>query len=164
MKTIDIEIALMEHFEFDKKLVVPNVTRRSELVQFETDMLIISNSGYASGVEIKVSKTDLKNDLKKWHWNNKSYYEEFKYFYYAVPEKLYYETKKIIPTWCGIIVVSWDVFFEKYKCKIIKKPTKLNNKKWTDKEISSLQRIAAMRIYNLKKKIRNEKLMQKKRL
>ena len=157
MKTIDIELAIMNHFNFSQKLIVPNIT--NFLLSFECDMFILSNSGYATGFEIKVSKNDLKNDLNKRHIlglgkqkNGKTgleyYFGKFKYFNYAVPELLQEEAFKQIPSFCGLYIA------EEKTLQQVRQPKKLFNYKFTDKERYDVARLGAMRIYNLKRKIK----------
>lgn len=167
MTTIEVEIALMQHFNFREKLIVPNVTDMSDLVKFETDILVLSGSGYASGIEIKVTKSDLKNDRNKNHikrlnqfWRSRTgknakeyYYEKLKHFYYAVPEKLIEETLKTTPNFCGVLSVSKEKYPSHtiYKTKVVRKPQTLFNYKWNEEERYKLARLGTMRIYNLKK-------------
>lgn len=156
LRTIDIEIALMRHFEFNKNYVVPNLTNASGLVRFETDLICVTKSGYATGVEIKVSKSDMKADFKKYHHRQikkvpqtfDTFYKPFKYFYYAVPHNLYSELKEFVPDRFGILAVD---FLGRVSVK--RNPKFLYNTKWSDKDIMNLLRIGTMRIYNLKKRL-----------
>lgn len=156
MTTLEMQISVMNHFDIRRNLIVDNVTDMSLLVAFETDILVLSGSGYATGIEIKVSKGDLKNDLKKKQWKylddfkaGKSYHEiyfgAFKKFYYAVPEKLQEAALKQIPEWCGLLVC------ERYpKLEEVRSPKLLFNNKWSDKERYQLARLGTMRIYRNK--------------
>lgn len=161
MTTLEMEVKLMEYFDFRRNYVVPNLTRMSGLVRFETDILSITKSGYATGVEIKVSKSDLKNDLNKRHWKaynrliNKGgvhvYKEKFfgklKYFYYAVPPELVEDTEEQIPDWCGILTIG-----KRRKIIIHRKAEFLYNYKYSQNEIHNMLRLGSMRIYSMKKK------------
>ena len=164
IKTIDIELAIMDYFKFNRQLIVPNL---SYTFLFETDMVVISKSGYAHGFEIKVSKSDLKNDLSKPHIANldkfvfgktgfERWFRKFKHFSYAVSSDLEEEALNQIPDFFGLYTLS--VTESSYPLfKEIKKPKKLFNYKLNDKEIYNIQRLAAMRIYGLKSKIRDLK-------
>ena len=88
---VDIEVAIMTEFDFRQNLIVPNISNQMGLVAFETDMLVLTKSGYAHGFEIKVSKSDLKADFKKRHHVNfnlekngkvglERFYAKFKYW------------------------------------------------------------------------------------
>jgi hypothetical protein len=147
----------MNHFDIRRNLIVPNISDWSNLLRFEADVLILSQSGYATCIEIKVSKGDLKNDLKKPHikhldqlliWNKpplERYYSSLKYFYYAVPERLINDALSQIPSFAGLISLNG--------MRVVRKPKKLFDKKWNEKERYSLARLGAMRILNLKRKI-----------
>lgn len=169
MTTLEVEIALMRHFKFNLKDIVVGLTNGCTLVHFETDMLILSNSGYATAVEIKVSKADLKKDNDKPHikalhpdletefdnyktWrigtNPLAWYEKIKHFYYAVPEKLESAALEQIPPQCGLIVIR-----KGFPPIEVRKPKVLNQYKWSDGERMNLLRLGTMRQYNLKRQI-----------
>lgn len=164
-----MEIALMKRFDIRQNLIVPNITHMSRTkLTFECDLLILSNSNYATGVEIKVSKGDLKNDLKKSHikcldhdlFNNikptEFWFKEFKYFYYAVPEELKQDALDQIPDFCGLLIAERYIDWEKKErisIREIKNPTFLFNTKWTDKDKYEAARLGSMRILKLKEKI-----------
>jgi len=67
------------------------------------DILIINKNRYPIEVEIKVSLSDLKNDMKKRIWTFRKlcdYQHPMPYqFYYAVPEKLTEKAREIIKIW-----------------------------------------------------------------
>ncbi len=52
MKTIDIEIAVMAYLGIRKNLIVPNVSWG--LVTYEMDLLSLTQSRYATEIEIKI--------------------------------------------------------------------------------------------------------------
>ena len=161
-KCLDIELAIMRKFDFRRNLIVPNVTNMVGIVPFETDMLVITHNGYAHGFEIKVSKSDLKADFKKPQHckfdqvhNGKTglqkYYGKFKYFSYAVPEELKEYALEVIPDFCGLWVFRKTEFQRLGIFYEARSPKKLFDKKWSDKEMYSVARLGAMRIYNLKR-------------
>lgn len=164
VKCVEIEIAIMEKFDFTQNLIVPNVTEISSLVSFETDMLILSKSGYAHGIEIKVSRQDLLNDFKKVHYKKfesfdsrsktglESNYKTLKYFSYAVPDYLEEVAKEVIPEFCGLYVYK-DPSNGIGKKRLYEsiKPQMIHSYKWSDKERYCLARLGTMRIYSLKK-------------
>lgn len=160
---LDIELSIMNKFDFRTNLIVPNVSNMMGIVAFETDMLIINKNGYATGFEIKTSKSDLKADFGKVQHtkinefrNGKNglerYYGKLKYFYYAVPEDLKETALELIPDFCGLYCLSkWmdgtairNTFYQ------VKKPQKLFDYQWSLSEKYSVARLGAMRIYNLK--------------
>lgn len=168
MTTLEMEVRLMRHFDYTRNLIVPAVTPNGDLM-FEADLLVLSDAGYATAVEIKVSKSDLRNDLKKSHIRQLNeiipgknaieyYYGNLKHFYYAVPKDLEEAALAQIPSFCGLIVVetvSNKNLYSSYQatmtvCRIARPPEILFKKKWTDKQRYNIARLGAMRIVNLK--------------
>lgn len=163
IRCVDIELAIMRHFDFRQNLIVPNISNQMLVVPFETDMLVITKGGYAHGFEIKTSLSDLKADFKKpqhMHFNVmrngrsgiERWYGKFKYFSYAVPESLKEEAKKLIPPFCGLFVLDSQLEPYKYTYKFYQevKPQILTSYKWNEKQIFEVARLGAMRIYSLK--------------
>lgn len=167
MTTLEIEIAILRHYKFHQNLIVPNVTCVSGLVLFEADMLMLSKSGYATCFEIKTHKSDLMNDSKKEHIKNRfrtlkhsvgtiDKFKTLKNFIYVVPVELKNVALAVIPEFAGLVVAakhpeSYDP--ERVYLTETRKPKTLNNYKWSEEERYNLARIAAMRIYNLKRRI-----------
>lgn len=148
-----MEVALMRYFKFTQKLVVPNVTDMSGLVKFETDLLVLTKSRYATGVEIKVSKSDFQNEFKKRQYQygeemDDIFYGMFKNFYFAFPENLVEECISDVPSRFGILSVN-----KKGRVREIRASELLYNKKWSEKDYNNLMRIGCMRIYNLKRNL-----------
>lgn len=174
MTTLEMEIALMKHFDIRRNLIVPCVTDSSFLTHFEIDILVLSKSSYATAVEIKVSKTDLKNDLKKNHISGlgdgnfmsagsykEHYFRNFKYFYYAVPEDLKEAAIGQIPEFAGLLVSKKDDYYHNGTMidivREVRSPHLLYSTKWTDKMRYDLARLGTMRILTLKQNILNLK-------
>ena len=157
-----MEILLMNYFDIRRNLIVPCVSDWSQLTLFEIDLLVLSKSKYATAIEIKVNKSDLKNDLKKKHISNmkpigefylERYYKNIKYFYYAVPEELEEAALLQIHNFSGLLVAK--------KCNgknriiQVRKPKLLFSNQWTDDMRYQLARLGTMRILGLKKKQNN---------
>lgn len=157
MRTIDIELAIMRDFKFTQNIIVPNITNSMNVLPFETDMLVLTKAGYATGFEIKVSKSDLKADFKKKHqvrindllegkrWFEK-YYKKFKNFYYIVPEDLLQDALELVPEPLGVCYVSnmnGRIGFARSRT--------LFNYKWSEAEMVNIMRLGTMRVYSLKK-------------
>jgi len=164
---LDIELAIMREFKFRQNLIVPNITNMMGLLPFETDMLVLTNSGYAYGFEIKTSKSDLRADFKKPQHtrfneikNGKTglerYYGKFKYFYYAVPEHLKECALEVIPDFCGLWVLKNHEYPIPSKFYQAREPKKLFDRKWSDKEKYEVARLGTMRIYSLKSSIQSQ--------
>ena len=162
--TLEMEILLMEHFDIRSNLIVPCVSDWSSLSIFEVDLLVLSKSKYATAIEIKVSKHDLKNDINKKHikdlgklvYNVKNmienYYGNFKHFYYAVQGFLKEEELNQIPSFAGLLVAKEycsNTFIE-----LVRKPKVISNKKWSDEMSYQLARLGTMKLLNYKIKER----------
>jgi hypothetical protein len=102
----EIEIALAKKFNPRVCLILPNVAYGMGF-DHEIDLLVISKSGYATEIEIKVDKRDiLHHEKQKKHAHGG---KKIKFIFFAIPEKLY--TEQIIasiPEDAGIIVVYPD--------------------------------------------------------
>lgn len=163
--TTDIELKIMQHFNYRRNMIVPNVTELSGLVRFETDMLVLSPAGYATGFEIKVSKSDLKADFNKPQYTRSEkvyasgkkgfeiFYGRFKHFYYAIPEELKDYALSVLPEWAGIFVVKptseRSTLLHAY---VARQPKKLFDYQYTDSQKLKLGKVGIMRIYGLKLK------------
>ena len=160
MKTIEIEIAIIKYLDYRQNLTVPNISW--SFFNHECDLLSLSKSGYATEIEIKISKSDLKKDKEKWH---NHYSQLIKNFYFAVPEELKEYAINNIPKEAGLLIVSKienDINLKIYgnTDKFHYSVTKIKNciprkyaKKWVDKDRYKLARLGTMRIAGLKEKI-----------
>jgi DNA polymerase III psi subunit len=150
-----MEIALAGFFGYRQNQIVPNVSYG--LWIHECDLLIVSQAGYCTEVEIKISISDLKADFKKEH-QHKS--KKIKYFYYAIPESLKEKALPLIPDHAGLIIVKSHTInvWEPTYCSIVKSPiVNKNARTLTSDELIKLGHLASMRIWTLKehlKKIR----------
>lgn len=157
MTTLEVELHLMKHFDFRQNIIVPNVTYVSQIVKFETDLLILSKSNYAHGIEIKVSKSDFKNDFKKPHiatLDMERYFKSLRYFSYAFPEKLLDFAKDNVDERFGLFSISKNEtqYGECISVDEVRKPKTLFFNKWSNENIMKLMHLGCMRIYNLKRK------------
>jgi hypothetical protein len=141
----EIEIAVARYFDTRVNMIIPNVFWGLDL-QHECDIFVLTKTGWAYEVEIKIDKYDLKADAKKRHGHNSKL---LKRLYFAIPKKLEPEIKNI-PERAGVLVVDSNG-------KVSKIREAIQNKlaiKITDEKALKLGRLAAMRIWNLKKKIK----------
>lgn len=162
VRCIDIELAIFNLYDIRQHIMVPNISNQMEVVPFETDMLVLTQSGYATGFEIKVSKNDLLADLKKRQYRmfkdkengsllQELYYaKKFKYFYYAVPKKLEETALSIIPYFVGLYVYEKFEYPNLPSFKCVKKAKKLKTESWSEKNKVELMRLGCMRIPSLK--------------
>lgn len=147
---LDIEIALAYYFNWYQKLIVPNVFISGG---HECDLLVLSTSGYATEIEIKTSKQDLKRDKQKSHTHDS---KKIKYLYFAIPEKLEKDIA-LIPEKAGILIVEGGYV------RKIKDPQLLYKYKFDDGDKLELVRKSLDRIWKLKCQVR-QMLLSKGRL
>lgn len=156
MTTKQIECTLLNFFNWRQNLMVFNITGSHDLLRFETDVTIMSKARYLTGVEIKVSKSDLKADLKKAQWmnigennrhtgkaNKDEYFGKFKHFYYAVPEFLVYDVLCQVPPWVGIISILTTG--RRGLCKVERKASIISNKAISESDAFKIARLGAIR-------------------
>ena len=148
MNTTDIEIAIADIFNPRVNIIVPNVSWGLGL--HECDVLILTKSGYAYEVEIKISRADLKKDLNKAHMHKSN---RIRGLWFALPQQLL-KHMNLIPSNAGIISVSSpeaDAFYPKFE----RRPTlNIDAKQFTREEIVKLIHLASMRIWPMKKRLR----------
>lgn len=139
----EIEIAVAKHFGILNHIIVPNVS--FGFLNYEADLLIVSKSGYAWEIEIKISKSDLLRDAKKRHQHDS---DKVRQLWFAIPKKLE-SCIESIPEKAGVLVID-DVgrVWEKRTPKInpLAKPL-------TSEEQYKVARLGALRIWSLKEKI-----------
>jgi hypothetical protein len=157
MTTLEMEVAIMKDCNVHQNVVVPNVSfgisriNNSGIYELhECDVLKVSNSGYATEFEIKISKSDFKADLTKKH-NHCSRF--IKQMYYVVPFEMLEFAKDNIKNEAGLAYVKYGHLFFVKTAGI--RPTHF---KWSDEEILKLAKLGTMRILGLKEKILNLKL------
>lgn len=157
----EIELAVAGYFNYRQNLIVPNVADGMGL--HECDLLVVTPTGYATEVEIKISASDLKADAKKTHGHSS---DMIKLLYFAIPESLTPHIEHI-PARAGIMTITrrtayhWDYMAgkkicdgEKDYCKIIRGPhVNKTAQKWTAQDQLALMRLSTMRIWSLKRKL-----------
>lgn len=149
--TFEIESAVAIYFGFRENIIVPNISWGAHL--HECDLLIIRKSGHGIEVEIKISKSDLKNDFKKEH-NHIDRYNRIREFYYAIPEYME-DCIPLIPERAGIISVSKNIIAGTVytQCRTIRK-SKINTtaSKFCDNEILKIAHLGTMRLWSSRAK------------
>ena len=153
---LEIEIAVAHYFNYRTHMIIPNIYWGAGLIH-ECDLLVINcKSHYATEVEIKVSKADLKKDFSKAH-NHISVM--IKNLYYAIPIELLETALELIPATAGILIYGKKHRFsdrdEIYRYRIAKPNHTF--RKMTDEEMMNLGRLGCMRIWNLKRDQREKK-------
>ena len=154
MKTVDMELALVAHFDYRRNLIVPNVHWGMNM--HECDLLMLSQHNYATEVEIKISMADLRADAKKPHGHRSG--GRIKNLWFALPEKLkekhLEKIEQLVPERAGILFVREDDDNWTPRVRMHRPPRgNANARNWTDEERYKLARLGALRIWNLKRKI-----------
>ena len=143
MNARQAELAIARHCNYRTNVIVPNVFWGMGL-HYEADLVVLRPSSWAIEVEIKVSASDIKADLKKRNAHDSILFKEL---WFAVPEKL--ADHPDIPKRAGIFAVrgtkAWEVR------RVRGAETNKHSRKWTDKERQRLYELGLMRIWNLKK-------------
>ncbi len=162
LTTLEMEIAMMQGIGIRANLVVPNVSW-SFFARQEVDILYLTRNNYATEIEIKVTKADLKKDGSKRH-NHKNGMIARSYF--AVPDKLEQDALKLIPEHCGLYTVTRVEYVDFYTDQVttrnrvkLVRGAKRNKgaKQWTESQRGELARLGALRILGLKKTIQTLK-------
>lgn len=158
--TAEIECIVAKGMDYRKNIIVPNVSWGAGL--HECDLLIINPNGYATEIEIKISKSDLKADFKKDHHHQS---ESIRHLYYAIPDYLLETALALLPEHVGIITCKLNFYNEggwyskqkyvRYVSMHIHRKSKPIHKyrAMTKDEIINIGRLGSMRIWNLKSKI-----------
>jgi hypothetical protein len=141
----DVELAVAGYFKPRRNLICPNI-HWGMGINHECDVFVLKKTGYAYEIEIKVSRGDLKKDLKKKRGHNSN---KLRRLYFAIPEYLI-ESKDLIPRHAGILVIGkYGKVTEIRKAKDNKEAVRIS-----DNERFHLAHLACMRIWKLKAKIK----------
>lgn len=141
----DIEIAVAAHFDYRRNLIVPNVHWGLGL-PYEADLVVLRPSNWAIEVEIKVSGSDIRADLKKLRQHDSALFREL---YFAVPEALV--EHPAIPEHAGILSFSRTEDGHP-RLKVLRVPKRRPGaRKWNQQTRETLYRLAAMRTWTLKR-------------
>lgn len=154
-KTLDMEIAISRFFGIRQNTIVPNLFWG--MFDYELDLCVLSKAGYATEVEIKSTRTDLIKDKLKPHGHHN---EMIKYLYFALPYHLLKDVEHV-PERAGILIVRYQEAWELHpfkrdafwSCTRFREPEMNYNRQWTDCERAKMLRLAAMRIWTLKRQL-----------
>lgn len=151
IKTPDIEIAVARYFNPRKNLIVPNISWGMGL--HECDILIASARGYLIEIEIKISAADLKKEAKKRH-GHVDRMGRIRKLYFAMPENLTHLCEHL-PERAGILSYYVDGTWNSYMREIRPAKTNAKARPLNDREMYNMARLGAMRIWGLKRKIKD---------
>lgn len=149
----DIALALTRTgapFSFRKWIVVENVSWGWGLT-WEADLIAVSKSRYATEIEIKVNKYDLRHDRDK-RKHHRSSFGKIKALYYAVPSELISDAMnpEIVDPKYGIIeVCEPKISYDHPTCKIIRRAVFDKKARELSKdEIHTLTKLAMYRYWD----------------
>ncbi len=166
LTSADIEVAIANFFKPRTHLIVPNISWGMGL--HECDVLIMNERNFGIEVEIKVSKADLKKDLKKPHQHLSN---RIRRLYFAIPEYLDKpDVIDLIPARAGVLVVVpakpvWEMkswlnpperyisYYTKPRCEI-RRNAKINKsaKPFSDAERINMGRLGMLRYWEIRNK------------
>lgn len=160
IKTDEMETALADYYNMRQKLIVPNISWG--MLNHEADLLILTPAGYATEIEIKVSRSDLIKDKDKWHGHKDKLIHSL---FFAIPSYLEKDIEHI-PEHAGILsVTATDNMNYKglpyYRVRTLRAAVKNKYPKWTDSQRMDLMRLSTMRIWSLKEKLLKKRLKEK---
>lgn len=156
MNSQDIELQVLNYFNERKHLIIPNLSWG--LLSYEADMFVVRPSGYCLEVEIKISKQDIKADLRKSKWRNNNdgfgrvHTSDYivREFYMALPKELCNEPN--IPDFAGILQVEPSPNQYWSGVTLLRKPLIWKRaRKITVTERAKLGRLLGLRYWNLKR-------------
>jgi hypothetical protein len=159
--SVYMECSIAEYYGYRENIVLPNL-HWALSSKYEKDMVIIRPSGFAFEVEIKISKADLRADLKKGHGH---FCNMMRQLWFAIPD--YMNTEEclaLIPERAGVVVVDTSVAFATSgRCTTVRR-AKINRsaRRLEYSEILKTAHLSAMRIWGLKKTILDGSLQKQK--
>jgi len=143
-----METALASYFDWRVHMIVPNVSYGLQL--HECDLLVVTKCGYATEIEIKISRADLKKDSSKWH-GHKS--KKIKRLFFAIPEHLAH-CHEFIPAHAGILHVYSNAPGYGWRVKHVRDAVENEeHRKLTDEERMHLGYLATTRIWTMRNTI-----------
>lgn len=150
---IEIALAKSDKFNYIKNIVAFNVNGFGETlpIHHECDMLVLSNSGYLTEIEIKRSWQDFLADFKKRH-HHESEKRIIKYFYYCVPKKLldkvWDKLTELNISYSGVITYDENLYIEVWGNKyIIDKNKEYKERGWGTMMKSPILAYQARKLY-----------------
>ncbi len=134
-------MALVRYYDPRRNLIVPNVSWGMGM--HECDLLILSKSGYATEIEIKISRGDLLKDRTKTHMH---VHQKISRIYFALPSTLLKDLDHV-PGRAGIIEVRDDL-----SLNFLRLPKENKLYKFNTEEMYKLARLGTLRYWGLRNK------------
>ena len=147
---LDLELKIAEFFGYRQNVIIPNVSWGMGLL-YEADIVVISPQKYCTEIELKVSKSDLKADAKKWKWKLTSRDEEgiIRRRFFGIPHYLL-DALEFIPLECGVLCLR-----ENGRVDMVRSAKTRKARSLTDREYLHALHLASMRTWTLKKHLLN---------
>ncbi len=146
MNSSEVELAMVKHLGWRGKLIVPNVSWGLDF-KHELDLCVLSKAGFLTEIEIKVSASDLRADLKKSHCHMD---KRIQWLWFAMPIDLAAEHADLVPVHAGIYSID-----DNSRVSVVRPATKQEARKLKPNEVLKLHHLAAMRIWPLKEDLLN---------
>lgn len=147
MKTIELEVAMLRALNYRANLIVPNVYWGIPGLYYETDLVRLTPSGWATEFELKVSKQDILRDKKKVFAHRSRL---FKQLFFVVPIELKEYALIHIPERAGLYTVSTNKWGGYVVDRVRDAKINANAIKWDDDLRFKLARLGALRVLGLK--------------
>lgn len=144
LNAADVEIAISSYIK-PGNVIIPNVSWGFDL-RHECDLLVVTKAGRLWEIEIKVSKSDIKADLKKRHQHRD---ERISRLYFAIPQALE-DCIYLIPERAGVLLVKENLVVTKAR-----EPKQNGNYVCSDSDRITLYRLGTLRIWGLKTALRD---------
>jgi hypothetical protein len=146
----EIELALAGFFDWRRNFIIPNVSNGFRHINYEIDVMVVTQSLYAYDIEIKVSAADLKRDQDKDKWRYCLEQHYFRKSYFAMPEAMS-QHQDLVPAHAGIILVAYNERRYWYDAKVVREPVvDTLAKKVREDELTQLGRLTMLRMWDLK--------------
>lgn len=144
-------LLVLRNFDISRYVSIPNVSYG--FLPYEADLIAVSKSGYAHEVEIKVSKADILNEVKKSDkiGRHNSDRNKIAYFYFAGPEFLKEDFEKHAPDHWGILCFNNRGFIS------YSRPAKKVAGPLSKEDRIKLYRLGVIRYWNTQDKLEEQK-------
>lgn len=140
--------ALGLYFDYRQNQVFPRV----HVWDWEADLVIVTKASRMYEVEVKISMSDWKADVKKDKWNSR-HWQKISRFYYAVSEPLLargwpdgkYVTPDFVPPWAGVLCMK--LVHGRVEIKEVRKPKNLGGQEVLPSVLHRLYRSTYFRFW-----------------
>jgi hypothetical protein len=144
-----IEVAVALLIGYRNHVIVPNVYLGLGL-RHECDLLVLDSKKRFTEVEIKISRSDLKKDLEKWHQHKSALISRL---VYAVPVDLLELATEILPKTVGLISVAYNDRMKRFVGNWERVNRHEKKPPVPEPTIRKFMELGTMRIWTLKQKL-----------